>query len=620
VFPLRRFASFVDANAPLGLGHRNSSSLLLSSAIQEPFDSFSSYSRGVGEERILDPLPPDTSSYVLPDIAPPTPLKLETRNSFNFLSRPKYTSKEFAEFVKTMDSASRKSDSGVRNTSAFFAIPVASSRLDEVSVVSVKSVQPVNVSIAASSSIDSNAVSAAADASASVPSSTLSLDERIAAVSTFLASFSVEEYLEQAAQRRKFIEESLIKPPRPATTLEAPPSDAGSVIVDSISLFEPTLDVVPSTGVVDLASEEADGFVSLAGALKAAEPSEPEVAEPTDLILPSYYFNHPHLSRSAFYRLGAFLFPRSAKTGAPQFSSDYNADKEVGRIESDYVRWDSLQKLYPREWINDDVVNFVRTRVNLEAAFHALKEFPASAMPSSKIPSREPKKGQFSSFTSSFRSEPQPPAPKSRPSPANPDPVPFLDGSGAIYSRAKVFSWNSYFLSQLHTPARGYDFSSVKRWTKKNGLNIFQTDVLLFPVNIPNVHWSLAAIDIPGHAVHYYDSMFGICLDQVKGYLSSITKWICEEARARISEGVQNPYPETWFSDSTSWKVELHSNKTVPRQENGYDCGIFALAALRSIALGHQFDYSQRDMSFFRMRIALDVLDDPPKGQSSASD
>jgi Ulp1 protease family, C-terminal catalytic domain len=618
VFPLRRFASFVDANAPNNLINRKPSSLLLSTRTQESIDSFSTYNRHIGEEGILDSLQPESTHRIVPEIAPPTPLKLETTNSFRLLSRPKYTSKEFADFVKNMDNETRKSEGVVKLPVTSFATPVGNVRTvpyGAPSAANVEQEESVGGSLKASTQMEGVSAPTAADAPLPTANSSLSLDERIAAVSSFLASFSVEEYLEQAAQRRKFIEQSLLKPTRPApSSVEAAVKEIDLTAASSIAGKDEASVEPPLVGVVDLAAEETEDKHDVLESEEGAELAElfTQEEEPKDLVLPSYFFDHPHLSRSDFARLGAFLFSRSGKSGLPQFSAEYNADKEVGRIDSDYVRWDSLQKLYPKEWINDDVVNFVRTRVNLEAAFHALKDFPPSALPSSKLVSRDPTKQKYTSFTSSFRINPQPPAPKNRPSPANPEPVPFLDGSGAKYSRARVFSWNSYFLSQLHTPTRGYDFAGVKRWTKKNGLNIFQTDVLLFPVNIPNVHWSLAAIDVPGHSVHYYDSMFGICLDQVKGYLSSIAKWTCEEARARISEGVANPYPESWFSDPSAWKVELHSNKTVPRQENGYDCGIFALAALRSIALGYQFDYSQKDMGFFRMRIALDVLDDPP--------
>jgi sentrin-specific protease 1 len=52
-------------------------------------------------------------------------------------------------------------------------------------------------------------------------------------------------------------------------------------------------------------------------------------------------------------------------------------------------------------------------------------------------------------------------------------------------------------------------------------------------------------------------------------------------------------------------------------QRNGYDCGVFALQFLEHESRAAPLHFAQNDMPYYRMRIALDLLqgtvpDNPP--------
>ena len=53
-----------------------------------------------------------------------------------------------------------------------------------------------------------------------------------------------------------------------------------------------------------------------------------------------------------------------------------------------------------------------------------------------------------------------------------------------------------------------YNFAAVTRWLKKvPGQNIFNLRYLLFPINISNVHWTLAVVFMEDRCIPYYDSL-----------------------------------------------------------------------------------------------------------------
>ena len=65
-----------------------------------------------------------------------------------------------------------------------------------------------------------------------------------------------------------------------------------------------------------------------------------------------------------------------------------------------------------------------------------------------------------------------------------------------------VYAFTTFFYPRLMEKG----FTSVKRWTKK--VDVFSYDILIIPVHL-GMHWCLAAINMKGKIITYYDSMGG---------------------------------------------------------------------------------------------------------------
>ena len=65
-----------------------------------------------------------------------------------------------------------------------------------------------------------------------------------------------------------------------------------------------------------------------------------------------------------------------------------------------------------------------------------------------------------------------------------------------------VYAFTTFFYPRLMEKG----FTSVKRWTKK--VDVFSYDILIIPVHL-GMHWCLAAVNMKGKIITYYDSMGG---------------------------------------------------------------------------------------------------------------
>ncbi len=164
----------------------------------------------------------------------------------------------------------------------------------------------------------------------------------------------------------------------------------------------------------------------------------------------------------------------------------------------DYVSLAKIQCLAPRQWLNDEVINFLLRKLNNDN--RVLCE-------------------------SNGVTRPPPDAPAS----ALPPPLDHLGTS--VLRRAHV--WNTQFLTLLlsgpKTVDGGYFFEGVKRWTKKAGVSYHccgwmlththahthtcplqvvmrDLELIVVPIHL-KIHWALAVLDLVRRQLHYYDSM-----------------------------------------------------------------------------------------------------------------
>ena len=68
--------------------------------------------------------------------------------------------------------------------------------------------------------------------------------------------------------------------------------------------------------------------------------------------------------------------------------------------------------------------------------------------------------------------------------------------------RGKLYFFNSFLWERLMVTDRKFNFSAVSKWTK-NIVDLFDHEMLFFPVNIRNTHWILVAIQLVGKTIRY---------------------------------------------------------------------------------------------------------------------
>lgn len=148
-----------------------------------------------------------------------------------------------------------------------------------------------------------------------------------------------------------------------------------------------------------------------------------------------------------------------------------------------------------------------------------------------------------------------------------------------------VHSFNTFFYPKLINSG----YASLRRWTKR--VDIFTKDLILVPVHL-GMHWCLAVIDFRHQSIIFYDSMGSHnqkCLDALRDYL------VAEYADKKKLE----------FS-MTEWSY--YSERNIPQQLNGSDCGMFACKYAEYISRDAPITFTQHDMPYFRRRMVWEIL------------
>lgn len=151
------------------------------------------------------------------------------------------------------------------------------------------------------------------------------------------------------------------------------------------------------------------------------------------------------------------------------------------------------------------------------------------------------------------------------------------------------FSWTSHFFSTLNT--KGYQ--GVKRWSKRQKLNLFEKRLIFVPINISSTHWALAVINNDEKSIGYYDSLN---MNGNKSALIKLQQYIEGEG-----ERLQIPV------DINEYRLN-HKIQT-PQQMNGYDCGVFTCICALYLSRFQPLTYSQNDISTFRKRMIYEILE-----------
>lgn len=158
----------------------------------------------------------------------------------------------------------------------------------------------------------------------------------------------------------------------------------------------------------------------------------------------------------------------------------------------------------------------------------------------------------------------------------------------------RIFCMNTFFYTNLEL--HGYE--RVKRWSRR--FNYGDLDYILIPVHL-GVHWTLGVIDIKDQCICYFDSLSSS--GSSKKFIALIRDYLIKEKHDKLSPSLNNV---------TAWN-EYIPYKNIPKQENGYDCGVFTCQYATCISSlpkqfsiqkycesGYLFDFDQSNIPLIR--------------------
>ncbi|KAJ2082010.1 SUMO1 sentrin specific peptidase 1 [Coemansia sp. RSA 988] len=148
----------------------------------------------------------------------------------------------------------------------------------------------------------------------------------------------------------------------------------------------------------------------------------------------------------------------------------------------------------------------------------------------------------------------------------------------------KVHAFNTFFYSTLCD--KGY--TRVRRWTRR--VKLFEQDLIIVPVHL-GVHWCCAVIDFRSKSIAYYDALLGDnpkCLRLLMNYLH-------EEFKDKQGQDF----------DENGWSMSCE--KDIPRQRNGYDCGVFAIMFAEYVSRDAPLSFSQENLPFLRRKATYEI-------------
>ena len=112
------------------------------------------------------------------------------------------------------------------------------------------------------------------------------------------------------------------------------------------------------------------------------------------------------------------------------------------------------------------------------------------------------------------------------------------------------------------TPARVF----VPQW------NFFEMDVVVVPINISNMHWTMAAFFPQEKRIKFYDSMGGNGTQK----LQHLMKYVVDEWKDKKKRHSLDPSTKP---DQSEWELDGNSTSALPQQKNGPVVVVVSLVA-----------------------------------------
>ena len=120
-------------------------------------------------------------------------------------------------------------------------------------------------------------------------------------------------------------------------------------------------------------------------------------------------------------------------------------------------------------------------------------------------------------------------------------------------------------------------------------MNIFDFDIVLFPINVKQEHWILVSVDFRAKKISLFDSLYDHSDDSE--YLKNIFKFLKEQQRFEIDE--------RYDLDN----FELSAMKDILKQTNFHDCGFLICYYAKSLCNSKEINFKSTDIPFLRRRM-----------------
>jgi len=133
---------------------------------------------------------------------------------------------------------------------------------------------------------------------------------------------------------------------------------------------------------------------------------------------------------------------------------------------------------------------------------------------------------------------------------------------------ARSYVPNLYFLGSLGTGEQ-YNYTAVRRWTKRAKVDVTALDRAVFPINTANMHWTAAVVDFQKEHCLHWDSLAGGVAGEHGKELRSLRQWLADE--------LQDKHGMSRAECILQWPIAAAPRSSVPQQTNGIDCGVFCL-------------------------------------------
>lgn len=163
----------------------------------------------------------------------------------------------------------------------------------------------------------------------------------------------------------------------------------------------------------------------------------------------------------------------------------------------------------------------------------------------------------------------------------------------------KTYMFNSFFYKSLVPKQDVFDYQRVRRWSRKAAdvtpkPNLFEHDIVLYPIHVDDNHWVLGVINFKRKQFEIYDSLASSPI-RSSTLLKNLRQYLEHEAQ---DKGVN--------LNLSQWKIHNPGQKA-PQQDNGVDCGVFTLINAHLLGVGKVPSYSQKDIIQARQAITLQL-------------